>query len=174
MKAARIGLVIAIALACQTTLARFFVGDDVGVDLVLIVVVFAALSGGPVVGLWTGTAGGLVQDVLSGGIVGVSGLSKSVIGFCVGAVGSRFILARIRQRLVVLAAATAAHAFCFAGVYALLEPSPVVTLADVLTQVGSNTVVGAMVVTAVEHVPSLWERGRRRRSGFELRNWRTG
>ena len=173
MKAARIGLVIAVALACQTTLVRFLVGDGAGVDLVLIVVVFTALSGGPVVGLWTGTAGGLAQDVLSAGIVGISGLSKSIIGFCVGIVGAKFILARIRQQLVVLAAATTAHVFFFAGVYALLGPSPVVTLTDVLTQVGSNAVVGIVVVTAVEYVPSLWERGRQRRSGFARRRWRT-
>ena len=36
--------------------------------------------------------GGLAQDVLSGGIVGVSGLAKTVVGFLSGVVGTQLIV----------------------------------------------------------------------------------
>ena len=43
------------------------------VNLVLVAVVYVALAFGPVTGLLAGTAGGLVQDALAGGIVGIGG-----------------------------------------------------------------------------------------------------
>ena len=54
VKAAGVILAIALALALQTTLARFLVRGTVAVDLVLVVVVYVALTSGPVTGLLTG------------------------------------------------------------------------------------------------------------------------
>ena len=59
MKTARVLAAIAVALALQITLARFAIGGDTVVDLVLVVVVYAALAGSPVTGLLAGTAGGV-------------------------------------------------------------------------------------------------------------------
>ena len=58
---------VAVALALQTTLARLVVRGTVAVDLVLVVVVYVALTSGPATGLLTGTFAGLVQDALSSG-----------------------------------------------------------------------------------------------------------
>ena len=44
MRAAGVILAVALALALQTTLARFVVRGTVAVDLVLVVVVYAALT----------------------------------------------------------------------------------------------------------------------------------
>ena len=77
MKTSQIAFALFVALLVQTTLVGV-VAQQTPVDLVLIVVVFAALAGGPVVGLWTGTFGGLVQDILSGGVIGASGLAKTI------------------------------------------------------------------------------------------------
>ena len=41
-------------------------------------------SGRPVAGMLAGTLGGLLQDMLSGGIVGVGGLAKTLVGFAAG------------------------------------------------------------------------------------------
>ena len=71
----------ALALALQTTLARFWSGDTVAVDLVLVVVVYAASESGPMTGLLTGTFAGLVQDALSSGVIGIGGLAKTIVGF---------------------------------------------------------------------------------------------
>ena len=64
MRIVWIVLATVLALALQTTLARFVVRGTVAVDLVLVVVVYAALASGPVTGLLTGTFAGLMQDAL--------------------------------------------------------------------------------------------------------------
>ncbi len=147
MKAAGVLAAIAVALALQTTLARFTIGVYTPVDLVLVVVVYAALAGGPVTGLFAGTAGGLAQDALGGGLVGVGGLAKTLVGFVVGIVGAQFIVAQPVPRFVVFFVATLVHAACFYGLYALIEPRgfPVVAA---LTQAVGNGLVGVAAFQA--------------------------
>ena len=60
MKAAGAILAVAVALAIQTTLARFLVRGSVAIDLVLVAVVYVALTSGPVTGMLTGTCAGLI------------------------------------------------------------------------------------------------------------------
>ena len=67
MKAAGVLIAIALALALQTSLARFLVGGTAALDLVLVVVVYVALTSGPVAGMLAGSAAGIVQDALSSG-----------------------------------------------------------------------------------------------------------
>ena len=110
MKASHIWIAVVVALLAQTTIVSALAGDGAPVDLVLVVVVFAALSRGPVIGLWTGTFAGLIQDALSGGIIGVSGLTKTVVGVLVGIAGAQFIVGTIWHRLVILLAASVVHA----------------------------------------------------------------
>ena len=174
MRATRIGLAVAVALAAQTTLTFFVSGTGADVDFPLIAVVFAALSGGPVVGLWTGTAAGLAQDVLSGGIVGVSGLAKSLVGFAVGVIGAQFMVTGVGNRLLMLGAATMAHAVCFLGIYTLIAAGgPMAAWTDVLVQAVANALFGIVAISVVEQAPRLWERARLRRGGFATRRWRT-
>ena len=82
MKAAWVVLAVSLALVLQTqtTLNRFMVRGAVVVDLVLVVVVYVALTSGPVTGLLSGTVAGLIQDALSSGVVGVGGLAKTTCG----------------------------------------------------------------------------------------------
>ncbi len=85
MKAVGVLTAIALALALQTTLARFLVvGGAVALDLVLVVVVYVALTSGPVTGMLAGSLAGITQDALSIGVIGVGGLAKSAVGFAVG------------------------------------------------------------------------------------------
>ena len=50
-------------------------------DLVLVVVVYVALTTGPVSGMLAGSVAGLIQDALSSGVIGIGGLAKSIVGF---------------------------------------------------------------------------------------------
>ena len=81
MKAVGVLIAIALALALQTTLARFVVGGTAAVDLVLVAVVYVALTSGPVSGMLAGSLAGMIQDALSSGVVGIGGLAKSIVGF---------------------------------------------------------------------------------------------
>jgi len=154
-------LAVAVALVLQTTLARFVVRGTVAVDLVLVVVVYVALTSGPVTGLMAGTFAGLVQDALSSGIIGIGGLAKSVVGFLTGIVGTQFIVTQTLPRFVVFMLATVVHSVLFMGLYALLDlryfGSP---YAGVAGQAVGNAVAGILAFQAVELLPGAVERRR--------------
>ena len=163
MRAAGAILAVILALALQTTLARFFVRDMVTIDLVLVVVVYVALTSGPVTGLLTGTVAGLVQDALSSGVVGIGGLSKTIVGFVTGIIGTQFIVAHSVPRFVVFLGATALHAGIFIGLYVLLGlrhfDAP---YTSVVEQAVANAAVGVVAFQLVERLPGAVERRRGR------------
>jgi rod shape-determining protein MreD len=157
-------LATALALALQTTLVRFVRGT-VALDFVLVVVVFAALTGGPVVGLLTGTFAGLVQDALSVGVIGIGGLSKTIVGFLAGVVGTQFIVVQPLPRFVVFFGATIVHAAVFIGLYALLGLREFdARYGAVAGQAAGNALIGVMAFQLIELLPGAVERRRSARS----------
>jgi len=164
VKAVGVLIAIALALALQTTLARFLIGGTAAVDLVLVVVVYVALTSGAVTGMFAGSLAGLIQDALSSGVIGIGGLAKSVVGFLAGAIGQQFIVTAALPRLVMFLAATAAHAAVFMGLYVLLGlrsfPSP---WAAIASQALGNAAVGMIAFTLIESLPGVVERRRMRR-----------
>jgi rod shape-determining protein MreD len=165
VKAAGVILAIVAAVVLQTTFGRFIGRATVSVDLVLVVVVYVALTSGPVTGLLAGTAAGLAQDALSSGIIGVGGLAKTLVGFLTGIIGTQFIVAQPFSRFVVFLAATALHAIVFIGVYVVLDlrefGSPYAAVAG---QAVGNAVVGVVAFQLVELLPGVVERRRSQRA----------
>ena len=161
MKALGAVLAIAAALALQTTLDRFLGGTRAAVDLVLVAVVYVALTNGPVGGMLAGSAAGLIQDALTSGVPGIGGLAKSIVGFFAGAVGQQFIVTAALPRLVMFLAATAVHGAVFMGLYVALDlrtfESPVRSLT---VQALGNALVGIIAFAVVEAVPGVVERRR--------------
>ena len=137
MRALGITLAIAIALALQTSIARFVTPGAGLIDLVFVAVVYIALSGGPAAGLIAGAVAGLAQDALAAtgsvtiaigagtvatrSIIGIGGLAKTVVGFFAGIIGSQFIVARPLPRALVFFTATVAHAIMFVGLYRVID-----------------------------------------------------
>jgi rod shape-determining protein MreD len=168
VRTAGVLIAVALALALQTTLAPFVVGGTTAIDLVLVAVVYIALTGGPVSGMLAGSVAGLIQDQLSTGVLGIGGLAKSIVGFVVGAIGQQFIVTAALPRLVTFVGATAAYQALFMGLYVVLGlrsfPSPWKAIA---TQALGNAVVGMIAFTIVEAVPGIVER---RRAGRRSRH----
>jgi rod shape-determining protein MreD len=164
VRAAGVLVAIALALALQTTLARFVVGGTAALDLVLVVVVYVALTTGPVTGMLAGSVAGIIQDALSSGVIGIGGLAKSIVGFLTGVIGQQFIVTAALPRLVMFVAATVVHATVFMGLYVLLEQrdfsSP---YKAVLTQALVNAVAGLIAFAIIEAFPGIVERRRVRR-----------
>jgi rod shape-determining protein MreD len=163
-----IGIVIAVvaALALQTTLAKYVRGSA-AVDLVLVVVVYVALTYGPVAGLMTGTVGGLVQDAMTTGILGIGGLAKTVVGFLAGIIGTQFIVAQSLPRFVVFFAATLLHSLVFVGLYVLLDLRHFGTpYTAAVGQAAGNAAVGVVAFQLVELLPGAVERRRAAKSQF--------
>lgn len=170
MKVAWVGLALGLALVLQTTLASMVGGAGAPVDLVLVVVVAVAVAQGPIAGLWAGTVGGLLQDALSGGVIGVGGLAKTLVGYLVGQFGSRFMFARSWHHGLVFFVATLVHAGCFIGVLSLLsDVGPLRSYGAVLTEATANAAAGVMVALALQVGPGAIQRRRRRRQSMSHR-----
>lgn len=161
MRAAGAILAIIVALALQTTLARFFVRGAIAVDLVLVAVVYVALTSGPATGLLTGTFAGLVQDALSTSVIGIGGLAKTIVGFLAGVIGTQFIVSQSLPRFVVFFGASVLHAVIFMGLYVLLDlrhfDAPYAAIAG---QAAANALVGVIAFQVVELLPGAVERRR--------------
>lgn len=161
MRTAGVLIAVALALALQTTLARFVVGGTTAIDLVLVAVVYIALTSGPVSGMLAGSVAGLIQDQLSTGVLGIGGLAKSIVGFVAGAIGQQFIVTAPLPRLVMFVGATAGYQALFMGLYVALGlrsfPSP---WAAIASQALGNAVVGMIAFTIIEAFPGMVERRR--------------
>jgi rod shape-determining protein MreD len=108
VKGVQVVLAILLAFVIQTLWGRYLSARHAYFDLFLLTTALAGLSGGRVVGMGAGTAAGLVQDAFSGGMLGLNGLSKTVVGYLAGLAGNRLILRGFPARFVffVLASAT--------------------------------------------------------------------
>ena len=167
MKAAGVLLALVGALAVQTTLSGLTITGARMVNLVVVAVVYVALLYGPVTGLLAGTAGGLAQDALAGGVVGVGSLSKTIVGFLAGLLGSQFIVSQPFPRLIMFISASVLHEVCYQGLFALIEVRAFrLPYTAVLIQAAINGMVGLTAFFVVERVPGLLQRRRARRGRY--------
>ncbi len=167
MKAAGVLLALVGALALQTTISGLTMGGARMVNLVVVAVIYVALMFGPVTGLFAGTVGGLAQDALAGGVVGIGSLSKTIIGFFAGLLGAHFIVAQPLPRFVMFVGATVVHEVIFQGLYALIEMRAFrLQYSPLLTQAVINATVGLAAFFIVERGPGLLQRRRARRGRY--------
>jgi rod shape-determining protein MreD len=134
---------------------------DVAPDIPLIVVVMLALRRGPEFGCGAGFLAGLLQDAATGGLLGVQALTKSVIGFGVGALGGRL---RVSQPLVQVPGLVVLSLVEGVARFALLQlfhfPASFGELMTyvVLPQAIYNGFLGAALVLALAWAESIRER----------------
>lgn len=152
------------SVVIQGPLSAWFGHRSLWIDLPLVATVYAALAGGRVAGLLGGTAVGLVQDAVTGGVLGIGGLAKSLAGFLAGVAGTQFIVTQTAPRLLVFGGATALHAVVFLGLYQMLGLRHVDRpLVDVLVTAALNGIVGTAALELLDALPGLRERWRARR-----------
>ena len=68
----------------QVTLHRFFAIQKITPDLLLILVIFISIREGQVVGIIFGFFAGILDDLTTANIIGLSALSKSFTGYIAG------------------------------------------------------------------------------------------
>jgi rod shape-determining protein MreD len=172
VKTAVVILAIVGALTLQTTLSGMLTGGAIAVNLVLVAVVFLALAYGAVTGTLAGMAGGLAQDALAGGIVGLGGMTKTVIGFFVGVLSAQFNLSTTVPRLVMFVAATVVHQVVFEGLHAMIGGRPfALQWSAVLIQALANALLGIVAFFIVEQGPGALQRRRMGRSSLSQRRY---
>lgn len=173
MKLGRVLAAVAVGLLLQVAFSRFTIGGRFSFDFVLVSVIFAALESGSVGGMLAGTIGGLLQDIVSGGKVGVSGLVNTVIGYIAGEFGTQFVVAKAHARALIVAIATIVHTLMMAGLQAVISQAwPVVAWTAMLEAVVINAFVGWLAFALTESLPGAVARGRsRRRPSLSRRQW---
>lgn len=172
MKTAAVMAALAVALVLQTTLAGMSLVGSTRVNLVLVAVIYVALAYGPVFGLFAGCAAGLVQDAIAGGMVGIGGLSKTLVGFFVGVLGAQFIVSTPVPRFLMFFGASMVHELCFQALYALVESRGIrFDTSSVVIQALVNGAVGISAFLIAERGPEMFQRGGWRRSSSVRRRY---
>ena len=172
MKLTSVLLTVIVAVGLQMAVARIAVGGRWQVDIVLVGVTYAAIYWGPAAGILAGTAGGLLQDLLSHGIVGVGGLAKTLIGFVAGTLSAQFIITRAVVRMGVVAAATLVHRLMVVSLYAMIDQRwPGVSWPAMLGEIVLNAIIALAAFQVTERMPTLLMRRRASRSTLSRRNW---
>jgi rod shape-determining protein MreD len=153
-------LTLAGGSVAHATLTPLMSVGGVTPDLPLIGVILLALRRGPEFGGLAGLVTGLLQDAAGGGLIGVQGLTKAVIGFGIGAVGSRL---RVSQPLVqvpglvVLTVVEGLARFALLQIFRFPAPFGELMTYVVLPQALFNGFVGAAVVLSLEASQALRE-----------------
>ena len=172
MKTVIVVLGLAGALTVQGILSGLFMGAAMGVNLVLVAVVYLALAYGATTGLLAGAMGGLVQDALGGGIVGLGGMTKTTVGFLVGVLSAQFNLSTTVPRLVMFVAATFVHEVMFTGLQAIAGGRHFsLKLSAVLLQALVNGLIGVFAFLLVENGPQVVANRRMRRASLSKRRF---
>jgi len=166
-------LTVLVSVALQMAVTRIAAGGRWQIDLVLVGVIYAAIYWGPTAGILGGTVGGLLQDLLSHGIVGVGGLAKTLVGFAAGTLSAQFIVTRAAARTVVVVAGTVAHRLLVIALYALIDQRwPGIPWAALLSETVLNAAVALAAFQITERVPVLGlNRRARGRSTLSRRQW---
>jgi len=127
-------------------------------DLPLIVVVLLALRRGLEFGCVAGFAAGLLQDAAGGGLIGVQALTKAVIGFTIGAAGSRLRVTHVLVQvpgLMILTVAEGLARFALLKMFRFPAPFGELMLYVVLPQALSNGFLGAALVLGLAWIESV-------------------
>ena len=113
---------------------------------------YLRLVGGETHAMLAGAAGGWVQDVqFGGGVVGLSGLTKVLVGFGVGLSASRFQLTEPMARVMVLFGATLVDALIFERLAAAFDVRiQTLSLAGALTRAALNAALGGVLFFYVD------------------------
>ncbi len=173
MNIARVLLVVAVGLVLQMALARYAVGGRWAFDLVLVAVVYAGLAWGPIAGMWAGTAGGLIQDALSGDVIGVGGLAKTIAGLGAGVAGSQFVVSQASSRVATVVVVTVGHRLLLVSLLAIVDQRwSDISWTAMLVEIGVNGLAGLIAFKATELAPGAVRQSRQlRRSSLSKRRW---
>jgi len=162
----KIAVVVALAVLLQSSL-RVLWGPLAFADLPLVVVVYFALRRDPVLSVVVGAAAGLATDALSGGLLGANSFSKSLTGYLVTALVTRFMLDNPLLRIPLLAGAAVFDAAVYVLLHRLYGQSLGGTAAEMMAfKVIGTTAVGTFISYALDAFFS--DRGRQRRA-FAIR-----
>lgn len=90
-----IAVILFVNMILQSSLLPFLEVFGIQPDTLMVLVCCFGLLGGSYYGLFTGLVGGLLQDILYGGPIGLAALHYMLIGFLVGQLNERVYLGKL-------------------------------------------------------------------------------
>ncbi len=144
--------VTAAALAAQWTLpllSSFFSNFDLPL---LVTIYFALARRSPVGGMMTGCILGLIQDAMSGRLIGIFGISKTVVGYVASSLGARIDLENPLARFLLTIVFYLLHQAVYAVVLRGMVGQPYPLRIYVLGAAIVNGVVGALLFAVLDRL----------------------
>lgn len=145
MEGVRLTIALIIAIILQWTLRNVF-EPFAYIDFPLIIVVFAALQRNSIRAIIFATVSGVAIDALSGGLLGASGFSKTLVAYMVFEMARRVYLDNLLLRIPVIAGACLVNDLIYFGMQRVFGQAPA---ADVLVVVAyrviGTTIAGTLV-----------------------------
>jgi rod shape-determining protein MreD len=156
----RVLLALAVALAVQAGLGLLWPESYRFVDVMILPVVWFAIAGSQRAAMLVGCAAGLLQDAwFHLGVFGLNGFKKTLLGWALGGLGSRFDVNRQGGRMLFGAMASLADSLLDMGLRQLLDrQETAVRLTDILIKAVVTGILVAVVFALTDRV-----RGRRSR-----------
>jgi rod shape-determining protein MreD len=145
-----VALLLQTVLPIKIPLARLF-------DFPLLVTIyFSLLRRSKVFGTLFGTALGLLQDALSHGWVGMSGMANAMVGYMAASASFRFDFDRLMPRLLLTALCLTVHGLFLAGLRAvLLDPPPTFHPLDLASVLLVNVALAIIVFQILDRFKTL-------------------
>ncbi len=161
MEGVKLTIALIIAIVLQWTLRN--VAEPLAyIDLPLIIVVYAALQRNTIRALIFGTVAGIAVDALSGGLLGASGFSKTLVAYGVSEIARRVYLDNILLRIPIIAGACLLDDAVYYGLHRLFGQPPAgdVLVTGAYSLIGT-TIVGTLIYLMLQSMSG--ERGSRRK-----------
>jgi rod shape-determining protein MreD len=165
-----LGALIA-ALVLHLVATRFVPQWPLALDLMLLVVVFNALDGSTLSGMFGGLAAGWATDALAGSTFGIFGLVNTIVGYGAAYAVQRVVIQRMTGAALFFAVASLCQQGLLLGLAALLLPSPEIPAYHwFLIKAAATGVVGALLFHARQGLANqvdLWRHTRKTRIRLE-------
>jgi rod shape-determining protein MreD len=169
MEGVRLTIALIIAIVLQWTLRNIFEPSGY-IDFPLIIVVYAALQRNSIRAIIFGTVSGLAVDALSGGLLGASGFSKTLVAYMVFEMARRVYMDNLLLRIPVIAGACLVNDMVYFGVQRLFGQAPT---ADVLVTMSyrliGTTIAGTLVYLFLQNISGDTKVRRKKRDMFTPR-----
>jgi rod shape-determining protein MreD len=166
MEGVRLTIALLVAIMLQWTL-RNIAEPLAYIDFPLIIVVYAALQRNSIRALLFGTLSGLAVDALSGGLLGSSGFSKTLIAFIISEMARRVYLDNLLLRIPVIAGACLLHDLVYYGLHRLLGQPPLGDPVLIIAySVIGTTIAGTLIYLLLQNLSGEKISRRRKREMF--------
>jgi rod shape-determining protein MreD len=117
----------------------------------LVAIYFPLVRRNKVFGIALGTGLGLLQDALSHGFIGISGMTKALVGYLAASASMRFELESLLLRAVMSTAFILTHSLCLAGLqHGLLESPPPFQPLEMASGVLVNVALGLVIFQVLD------------------------